>query len=295
MLMVHFSRALVGVCAYNEENNIGNLLNNLISEQNMPENCKILVVCSGCSDRTPEIVRQFQAKDKRIDLIIEDKRTGKANALNMLFRIARRSFDVLVLVNADAVPKSNSIRTLVAKLESGRAGAVFAQPIPFGSLGVCYNVVGVIWHLHHMISLLQKPKLSGELCAIRVPCLREIPKNIATDEPYIEMEICKQGYEISYAPTAIVNIRCPTNISDLVKQRKRIWVGHMQLQNEEGFEVSTSNPWNIVRVAAALKLNEIPYLIMGGFLEVVAYVQAKLQISNGIIPYAWEPISSTKD
>ncbi len=294
--MTRFSRVLVGVCAYNEENNIGRLLENLISEQNIPDNYKVLVICSGCSDRTPEIVREFQTKDNRIKLITEDKRTGKASALNTIFRTAQKSSDVLILVNADALPKSGSIKTLVSILESSRAGAVFAQPVPFENFhGACYNVVRVIWRLHHTISLLQKPKLSGELCAIRVSCLREIPEDVATDEPYIEMEICKQGYEISYVPTAMVNIRCPTNAIDLMKQRKRIWVGHMQLQNETGFKVSTSNPKNIMRVISALKPAELPYLILGGFLEGIAYIQARLQVNKGAIPYAWEPISSTKD
>jgi len=293
--MAGLPRVVVGICAYNEENNIGRILRNLVSEQGLPNTCRILVVCSGCTDRTPQIVKEFQAKDSRLEPIFEERRTGKANALNRIFRIARESEDVLVLVNADALPKSGSVMLLVSSLESSDVGAAFAQPIPFeGFHGTCYGIVRIIWRLHHMISLRQMPKLSGELCAIRASCLREIPGNVATDEPYIELAIRRQGYRIVYIPVALVNIRCPTNVVDLLKQRKRIWVGHMQLQNETGFEVSTTSFGNILKVASELKPTEILYLFLGAFLEAIAYFQAKMEVRKDTIPFAWEPIRSTK-
>jgi cellulose synthase/poly-beta-1,6-N-acetylglucosamine synthase-like glycosyltransferase len=289
------SKVVIGICAYNEENNIRNLLLNLILEQNLPKNCKILVVCSGCTDKTPLIVKEFGKRDTRIEAIIEGFRRGKANALNSIFKIARESTDVLVLVNADALPKRGSITKLLSKLANSEAGAVFAQPVPFKEFhGICYGIVNVIWRLHHTISLRQKPKLSGELCAIRASCLQEIPENVATDEPYIELAIRKQGYDILYVPEALVYIRCPTNTVDLLKQRKRIWLGHMQLQNATNFKVSTSSFGNILRAISALKLDEILYVFLGALIEITAYSQAKIALSKDMIPYIWEPIESTK-
>jgi cellulose synthase/poly-beta-1,6-N-acetylglucosamine synthase-like glycosyltransferase len=53
---------MIGVCPYNEENNIARLLQNLITEQSIPKESKILVVCSGCTDKTPDIVASFQRR-----------------------------------------------------------------------------------------------------------------------------------------------------------------------------------------------------------------------------------------
>lgn len=288
-------KVLIGVCAYNEENNIGNLLQNLITKQNLPKDSKILVVCSGCTDRTPEIVKNFKKVDKRIEPIIEKDRMGKAHALNKLFAIARRSADVFVLTNADASPKHGSIMKLLSKLIRSNAGAVFAQPVPLnGFNGLSDRIVHVIWRLHHVISLLQKPKLSGELCAIHTCYLQDIPENVATDEPYIELTIRKRGSNILYVPEAIVYIRCPTNIVDLLKHRKRIWAGHMQLQNATGFKVSTSSFMNILRSLSALKPHEILYVVLGGFFELIAYLAARFDFSRNAVPYVWEPIKSTK-
>lgn len=287
---------LVGICAYNEENNIGKLLRNLISEQNLPDNCKIVVVCSGCTDKTPQIVNDFQRIDKRITAIVEKVRKGKANALNKIFGIARRNAGILVLVNADALPKEGSIKKLVLKLLHTNAGAVFARPVPLKEKhqGLCHKIVWVIWRLHHIISILQKPKLSGELCAIHTSYLQDIPEYIATDEPFIELNIRKQGSSIVYVPEAVVYIRCPTNIVDLLEHRKRIWIGHMQLQKTTGFKVSTSSVINIMSAIPTLSLSEIFYAFIGGIIEIIAYFRAKIAFTKGTVPYVWQPIMSTK-
>jgi cellulose synthase/poly-beta-1,6-N-acetylglucosamine synthase-like glycosyltransferase len=133
-----------------------------------------------------------------------------------------------------------------------------------------------------------------ELCAIRASCLQEIPENIATDEPYIELAIRKQGYDILYVPEALVYIRCPTKTTDLLKQRKRIWLGHIQLQNATNFKVSTSRFRNVLRAISVLKLDEVLYVFLGALIEIIAYSQARTALSKGMIPYVWEPIESTK-
>ena len=147
--------------------------------------------------------------------------------------------------------------------------------------------------LHHLISLKGKPKLSGELCAIRTVCLQPIPEEIATDEPYIELVIRQQGYKIGYLPEAVVRIRTPTNLSDLLKQRKRIWIGHMQLKRATGFDVSTSSFKNILYSLPDLSVSEVFFAFLGGILEGIAYSQARLS-KNKKVPYMWDPIKSTK-
>ncbi|XHH08735.1 MAG: glycosyltransferase [Candidatus Bathyarchaeia archaeon] len=284
-------KTAIGVCAFNEEHNIRRLLEHLAVEP-LPDDCRILVVCSGCTDGTTDVVKEFQSRDERIQPIVEETRSGKANALNKIFQEAKK-FDVLVLVNADALPEPESIHKLLGALASSDAGVFFAQPVPFESSGLSYRIVKVIWRLHHLISLKSSPKLSGELCAIRTVTLQPIPEEIATDEPYIEHVIRQQGYKIGYLPEAIVRIRCPTNLSDLLKQRKRIWIGHMQLKKSTGFDVSTSNFKNILYALPDLSASEVFFAFLGGIIEAIAYSQARLA-KNKAVPYMWEPIKSTK-
>ena len=106
------------------------------------------------------------------------------------------------------------------------------------------------------------------MCSIKASCLRPIPEKTATDEPYIELSVRRQGYEVRYLPTAVVRIRCPTNIVDFFKQRKRIWIGHMQLRRDTGFIVSTSNFGNILLAVAKLKPSEPNFDLTGLVLAV---------------------------
>lgn len=293
--MTFAGRLMVGICAYNEENNIGRLLENLTTKQALPRDAKIVVVCSGCTDKTPQIVKEFAAKDSRIKLVTEKRRRGKAHALNKLFETAKKSSEILILTNADAIPAEGSIEKLVTKLSESKAGAAFAQPTPFtGSSGLSDKIVRAIWRLHHIVSAYKTPKLSGELCAIHTDCLQRIPENVATDEPYIELAIRRQGYRVVYVPEARVYIRGPNNPVDLMKQRKRIWIGHMQIESTTGFKVSTANFLGIFKTLSLLKPHEVLYIFFGGFLELIAYLEAKSAFRRHSIPYAWEPIKSTK-
>ena len=288
-------RMLVGICAYNEEHNIRKLLLNLLTKQNLPSNSRILVICSGCTDKTPQIVKEFCNRDTRIELIFERLRKGKANALNKIFKKAKKSADILILVNADALPKDGSIEKLIFQFKNERVGAVFARPVPLNELqGISNRIVHIVWELHHNISFYKTPKLSAELCAIRTDCLKKIPEDIATDEPYIEFSIRQQGYWILYVPEAAVYIRCPTSVADLFKQRKRIWIGHLQIRRMTGFVVPTSNFRTALWTVLTLKPSEIPYALLGAVLEGVAYLVARLNFSKGKVPYVWDPIKSTK-
>ena len=66
-------RLSVGIPAYNEEANIGRLLKALLNQE-LPRWLKleeIVVVASGCTDRTEDIVRSFEEQDERVKLVVE--------------------------------------------------------------------------------------------------------------------------------------------------------------------------------------------------------------------------------
>lgn len=292
----------IGICAYNEEENIGSLLHNLLVEQNLPPNSKVMVICSGCTDRTPQIVKDFCKRDNRIKLIIEDERKGKANALNILFKWAKSAAEILVLVNADALPEVSSINKLIQPFSDKNVGATGGRPMPVNGLQTLPNiVVHMIWDIHHRVSSYKVVKLSGELCAIRSSLIEKIPTNLATDEPYIEMLIRRGGYKVAYVPDAIVHIKGPDNFRELLKQRQRIRVGHLQIKSMEGFSPSTSSLRNILlstmTVKSGLNIGRVSYFayfLVVAFLEMFASLWARWDFGRNKIPYVWDMIKSTK-
>jgi len=67
----------IGICAYNEEKNIGRLLDRLLKEKKLYTLKEIIVVASGCTDGTEGIVKQYTSKCEKINLIVERGRKGK--------------------------------------------------------------------------------------------------------------------------------------------------------------------------------------------------------------------------
>ena len=289
----------IGICAYNEEKNIRLLLSNLLSKQNLPKDVQIIVVCSGCVDNTPEIVRRFVKKDKRVKLVAENIRRGKASALNILFKYAQNSDDILFLLNADTSPEVGSIKKLVPPLTDPKVGATMGRPVPINEQwGLSNPIVHIIWDLHHKISMYKKIKFSAELCALRGSIIKEIPQDLATDEPFMEMLIQRQGYKIVYVPNAVVYIKGPDNLADLFEQRRRIFIGHLQIQRTTGFTVSTLSKKNILlsvtRENFLKTVKKLPFFILGGIIEMLAHFSARREFQKGEVPYAWKTIESTK-
>ena len=289
----------IGICAYNEEKNIGSLLDNLLSKQNLPKDAQIVVVCSGCTDNTPEVVKSFGEKDKRVKLVVENIRRGKASALNMLFKYAQDADDVLFLLNADTLPESGSLEKLIPPLKDPNVGATMGRPIPINQrYGLSNSIVHIIWNLHHEISLYKKIKFSAELCALRGSIIEKIPAELVTDEPFMQMLIQRQGHKIVYVPNAVVYIRGPDNLTDLFEQRSRIFIGHLQINKNTGFTVSTLSKKNILLSIGSENLVEtlrkLHLFILGAIIEMFAHFSARLEFQKGKVPYAWKTIQSTK-
>ena len=102
-------RCTVGVTAHNEEANIGKLLDGLLEQELYAvQISEIVVVASGCEDRTEEIVRAYAARDPRIRLIVQAAREGKSAAVNLIVREAREA--IVVIESGDTLPRRGSER-----------------------------------------------------------------------------------------------------------------------------------------------------------------------------------------
>lgn len=226
----------IGICVYNEEQNIERLLNTLFAQRLKTVSVKeVVIVASGTTDKTVSIVNRFSRKYKHIKLIRERKRQGKASAVNKFLDAA--TTDILVLVGGDLLLTQLVVQELVGKFRENDVGMTGAHPVPIGhSNRIAAKAGRLLWDLHHRISL-EHPKM-GEVVAFR-KIFKRIPLLSSVDEANIEPLIRGQGYEILYVPRAIVRNKAPATISDFVKQRRRIYNGHLAVKHEQSYEVST--------------------------------------------------------
>ena len=103
----------VGIPAYNEEQNIATIIKTILyQKQDSYKLEKIYVVCDGCTDKTPEIVKELSKKHKEITLIERNIRAGKVGALNKIYKTNKS--DYILTIDADLVfAKKDDIENLV--------------------------------------------------------------------------------------------------------------------------------------------------------------------------------------
>jgi len=285
----------IGIMAYNEEGGIGRLLDALLNQELVHVRLKeIVVVASGCTDGTEAIVREFRRQDPRIFLMTQEKREGKASAVNLFLSIA--SGDICVLESADTRPEAGAIDRLVAPFSFSDVGMTGGRPMPVNSRDTCIGyAVNLMWSLHHAVSL-ASPKL-GELIAFR-NFIRDIPEDTAVDEASIEAIVTKAGYELRYVPEAVVRNKGPETIREFIRQRRRIAAGHKYLLKKQGYQVNTMDPLRIMKAliqCQSWKVKDIAWTLAAVSLEAAARVLGNLDFYvRKQVPVVWGISTTTK-
>jgi glycosyltransferase involved in cell wall biosynthesis len=243
-------RCSVGIMAFNEVQNIGLLLEALGTQRLEDASIEeIVVVASGCTDGTEDVVRWHAKRDSRIRLLVQERREGKASAINLFLREA--CGDVIVLESADTLPAPGAFASLLAPFSDPAVGMTGARPRPVDSRKTIMGYSShFLWSMHHTLAL-HRPKL-GELVAFR-KVVGGIPTDTAVDEAAIEAAIKRSGYAIRYAGDAIVFNKGPETLRDYFVQRRRIIAGHKHLARTQHYTVASTEA-NLILGTFARKL-----------------------------------------
>lgn len=239
-------RCSVGVTAYNEEANIGHLLDALLNQHlHDVEITEIIVVASGCTDDTVPTVERFAAQNPAIHLIVQPKREGKTAAINLF--LAHAHEEICVLESGDTLPAEDTVEHLVRMFADPTVGMVGAHKIPVNTPD---HLVGLFTHLRlrleHQLCL-EIPRL-GEMIAFR-KAIDRIPPDVAMDEAFVEAFIVQRGMSVRYAPDAVVYNTGPDTIHDFVTQRRRNHAGHLYLKSKYGYAVSSMQNTRVAKIA----------------------------------------------
>ncbi len=233
----------IGIMAHNEARNIGRLLESLVTQRTASVVLtEIIVIASGCTDPTVEVVQSWAQRDRRIRILTQARREGKASAVNRFLAEAREK--VLVLCSADLLPEADTIEQLIAPFIDLTVGMTTCRPVPVNDprsfMGFAAHM---LWGLHHQINL--RGFKAGELIAFR-KSFERIPYQTAVDEASIEPVIRGQGYRVRYIPRAIVYNQGPDTIAEFLRQRRRIHAGHLAVRDAVGYTVATMRGMRIL-------------------------------------------------
>jgi biofilm PGA synthesis N-glycosyltransferase PgaC len=281
--------------AYNEEANIADAIGTILGQDLTASHvAELIVVASGCEDGTVPIVSEIADRDSRVRLIEQPEREGKASAINLF--LAAATSPVLLMVSADVLVEDGTIDALLRHFEDPGVGMVGGHPIPVNRettfLG---HAVHLQWRLHDRIAR-ESPKL-GEIVAFRnvVP---SIPTDTAVDEISIQALVEQFGYRLVYEPDAIVYNRGPTTVGDFLRQRRRIYAGHLRIADQQGYAAPTMSSSRIFRalLGSGCLTNPRGFVWSVGTvgLEATARGLGHYDVARGRQQHVWEMCATTK-
>lgn len=217
----------IAIPAHNEEKNIGNLLDSLISQRAENYNLdSIQVLCDGCSDNTVPIASEYAKRDSRIEVISDEERIGKIGRLNKLF--ARANSDMIVVLDADI---RTSDKALIEKLISpfftssniSLVGGAIESSLPITFREKMFSAWNKIWENTLENNDKSVHRLRGAIFALDKKLYKNllIPKEIIAEDEYLYFENKKRGFEFAFAKEAVVYFQLPKTFSEYFKQSAR--------------------------------------------------------------------------
>lgn len=294
----------IGICAVTEIENTLRLTGQILAASDPGLSLKELVVA------TPNrcLARELERLDERLVVLLENKREGKAVAVNRIIR--QTTGDVLVLASADIKLGRNSIPRLVQSLADNNSwGAVDSRvELVNGDAKLMDRVCTLLWKLHNEIldQLDGDHRLghvAGDLWAVRRDLIGEIPNTI-NDDAYLALTIQRKGFAIHRVGNSLVWIAGPRSPVDYVAQRSRILLGHLHLIRDfravpTTFEFTLPlrlgrNLKTLTETVRALGPSYIPSLFVASFLELLSIQVALVSLLTRRKPGPWRIAHTTK-
>jgi len=216
---------------YNEEKIIQQKLENILSSDYPLEKMEVIVVDSS-TDKTSDIVRNFQFLYSNIKLIREQFRCGIARALNKAFNLA--GGEIIVKTDCDSILAKDSISQLVANFADPKVGAATGKQVVLNKQKTEENYRSMQSRIQMAETVLDSTMIShGPLCAFRRSLITEINPQSLADDSELALQVRKQGYKAIYDPQAIFYEASPETFIGRRRQKDRRARGLVSLLIQE--------------------------------------------------------------
>jgi len=219
------------VPTFNEEKVIENRIKNINLLDYPKDKFEVLIVDSGSTDKTIEILYEIQTKsefsDVKIKIIREDKRKGKASAINFGKKYAHG--EIILVTDANSIFTNNVLLEMMPYFKDPTVGGVGGRLCVANIDDKTAARAAFYWDLENIMrigeaSLDSACLFQGEINAWRKDLVDANPEIISEDLD-MSIKIRQKNYKIEYEPNAIVYEPSPTTVPDQIIQRKRTCIG----------------------------------------------------------------------
>lgn len=185
---------------YNEEATIVKKLENTLKQDYPKELMELVIIDSGSTDETVNLVEKFSADNPITKLLFlrEKERKGKSHALNIAY--SKASGDIKIISDADALLDNKAIKQIVRSFKDPQIGAVTGRQILINpkesSATKAEQAYGNIYEILRVGESIMDstPIFRGELSAYRADLIELLPENDVADDSKLANMVRKKGY-----------------------------------------------------------------------------------------------------
>ena len=280
---VMYPKVTVIIAAYNEEKNVSDKLNNVLSCQ-YPEDALTIIVGSDAStDQTDQIVRQHP--DPRVSLIRVEGRQGKTQVQNVCAAAAEGQF--LIFTDATTLLEQDAIGNIVKPFVDPGVGAVAGKLVyqqqkesSTGRGGVSY------WEYETALKYWESEYntligVSGCFYAVRKSDYRDVPAELISDF-VIALDMVKRKRRVVLEPAASCYESTLEKSADELQMRVRVILRSLvairsrrELLNPSTYGAVSLSLWShkvfryLLPVFLLAALAMLPFLLESTFYRVV--------------------------
>lgn len=298
--MVNKQKIVIGIPAFNEDKNIGKLLDYLCDSKNNNNQIDEIIVCSDAStDNTNnEVLKKRNVKTR---LIINKERKGLAYSQNRIIQIT--DGDILILLNADIIIKNkNTVSKLIQPIVNHIADLTSCKLIGISNNSRIASLLNFSIDFKNKLYESYDNGQNIYTChgAIRA-FSKKLYKNLrfvesTGEDAYSYLYSIKNNYKYQYVKDATVAIISPDNMFDHTNQSSRFF--HSEKLMESLFDKKFVK--SKYKIPLKSMFTSLLYFFLRQPLKIIQYITLYiiLKIRSTILPYKksqiWTISSSSK-
>jgi biofilm PGA synthesis N-glycosyltransferase PgaC len=283
--------ASVVICCFNEKTSIDNKIQNTLSSSYTKSKLEVIVVDSGSTDGTTEILENYNAIGS-IKLVKQPERHGKASAINE--GIKASAGELVILTDADAVLEAGSLEKLVENFADDSVGAAVGNVV-LGGEGVLSKMNSGFYRLFRQNVREWESRIdsvsffSGELLAFRKQLVEKVDEKAVSDDLYILFEVRKKGYRCVCDERAYVVEKDVETLRGQINHKRRTFVGTLQVFRKNWralFNARYGFFGMLIAPAYVVRMLSLPFLILLISILLILYEPWVLLLTLGLASFA---------
>ncbi|HPF35415.1 MAG TPA: glycosyltransferase [Candidatus Krumholzibacteria bacterium] len=285
--------------AYNEEARIRQTLDGVLA-LDYPD-FEVLVVDDCSTDNTFRRLLPY-AREKRIRLVRKRRNEGKAMALNDAIPATRG--ELLLVMDADAVPDPGLLRALVPHFQSPRVAAVTGNPRVANRDSFLAKLQAI--EFTSIVSMLRRAQrvwgrivtMSGVVGMFRRSALLEVglySPQMATEDIDLTWRLQLAHWDVRYEARAVMWMNVPQSLQGLWRQRRRWALGLSQVlarHAREALRWRNRRLWPVLTEALLSITWAYVYVLLTG-IWLLSYFVGYPPVGASPIPNLWGMLIGT--